>query len=247
MLKISVFGKMREGKDTAALIMQSRRRGMRQIAYGDALKLIYHTMFGESEKKPRAGYQWFGQAMRSHDADVWVNQLQKGLDYLRQAGADVVVTDMRQPNEYKQLTEQGFYMVRVRSSLETRLERMRAAGDDFKMEDLENETEQYIDSFPYQYEIINDGTFEEFEEKVLAVFEEILADYRAKHPEDEDDTPGEHAPKTPFYRVTEELDSLFPYSVVHPETADIEYFMSDVREEAETFANKLNAEVSPHV
>lgn len=247
MLKISVFGKMREGKDTAALIMQSRRQGMRQIAYGDALKLIYHTMFGESEKKPRAGYQWFGQAMRAHDPDVWVNQLQKGLDYLREAGSEIVVTDMRQPNELEQLTEQGFYMVRVRSSLETRIERMKESGDDFDMADLDNETEQYIDSFPYQYEIINDGTLEEFEQSVIEVLDKIVADYHEKYPLDADGNPGDHAPKTPFYRVAENLDSLFPFSVVHPETADIEYFMSDVRQEAEVFANQLNAEVSPRV
>lgn len=162
--KIALIGKMRCGKDILADHLYSEY-GHKRYAFGDELKRHYHEIFGETTVKPRKSYQWFGQAMRQHQPDIWVQKLFDKLD--KENPPKIVITDCRQPNEYERLLQEGFLLIRINASLETRIARMKLAGDDFLLEDLDHETEKYIDTFQVHLDLDNNGTkqelFEQFE------------------------------------------------------------------------------------
>ncbi|MGX5702371.1 hypothetical protein [Bacillus cereus] len=73
----------------------------------------------------------------------------------------VLVNGVRQPNEYQQLREEGFILIRVNTSDDLRIGRAKNAGDVFTEADLEHETETHIDIFEVDYEVNNVGTIVE--------------------------------------------------------------------------------------
>ena len=74
---------------------------------------------------------------------------------------NIVVTDVRQPNEATELRKLGFTIIKVVAPEHIRLERILAAKDNFNEEELHHETELNVDRCVYDYCITNDGTLEE--------------------------------------------------------------------------------------
>lgn len=177
-IKISFFSEMRGGKDAATQYFMERLAadGERSVkaAYGDELKRCYHTVFGEKSeiKKDRDGYQWFGQEMRKREPHVWINHVNELLDSY--PDFHQFISDMRQPNEYEDLKRQGFRMVRIWSPEYMRVERMKAAGEEVKLEYFRHETEQHIDNFAFDDLILNIGTLEDLYKKLDALYERII-------------------------------------------------------------------------
>jgi len=176
--RIALTGKLRSGKDTVAERMWIYNDGFYPLAFGNALKQTYHELFPWIPKKPkpRAGYQSYGQQMRElYGDDLWirhvearVNSLEKFRDCL-----GMVITDLRQQNEYDWCRANGFAIVRVTASDDVRKARAVAAGDDFTVHDFAHDTELHVDSFDVDYEIVNDGDLMELYAKVDAVMAEI--------------------------------------------------------------------------
>ena len=164
-LKIALMGKMRSGKDTVGEIL-IKEYGFRRYAFGDGIREIVDTYFpyASIHGKPRKHYQFIGQSLRQLDEDVWVNYC------LDRAGDNkydnIVVTDVRQPNEVKAVLEEGFILVKIDCDDEIRIERMKASGDNFNLEDLNHETEQHIDKVEAPITITNNGSLEKLHEKV---------------------------------------------------------------------------------
>jgi dephospho-CoA kinase len=180
-VKIALTGKLRSGKDTVANHLYVRH-GFDRIAFGDALKKNAHATFPwvSEFSKPRALYQVYGQLMRQIDPDVWVKhaeQAVKGaIDFRVNTGAEkigVVISDLRQPNEYEWARNNGFTIVKVIAPDEDRIARAKIVGDDFNEVDLEHETESHIDGFAVDYEIVNDGSVDDLKRKVDEIVEEI--------------------------------------------------------------------------
>jgi dephospho-CoA kinase len=180
-VKIALTGKLRSGKDTVANHLYIRH-GFDRVAFGDALKKNAHATFPwvSEFSKPRALYQHFGQLMRQIEPDVWIKhaeQAVKGaIDFRVNTGAErvgVVITDLRQPNEYEWARNNGFSIIRVTAPDEDRIARAKIAGDDFNESDLEHETESHIDGFAVDYEIHNDGTVDDLKAQVDAILEAI--------------------------------------------------------------------------
>lgn len=182
-IKIAFTAKLRAGKDTAAHHLHIKY-GFDKVAFGDALKRtvneVFPWVYGSS--KPRALLQQYGQLMREIDPQVWVKHAERAvngaIDFRVNTGAErvgVVITDMRQPNEYEWCQQNGFSIVRVNCPLDTRLERARLAGDDFVESDLLHSTEQYVDTFEPDFEVDNDGTVEELKAKIDVILTEINA------------------------------------------------------------------------
>jgi dephospho-CoA kinase len=173
-VKIAICGRLRSGKDTAANHLYIRH-SFNRVAFGDALKKNAHATFPwiYAYNKPRALYQQFGQLMRQIEPDVWIKHADRAvkgaIDYNVNTGAEkvgVVITDLRQPNEYEWARNNGFTIIRVTAPDEDRLFRAKLAGDDFNEADLAHETESHIDGFAVDYEIVNDGSVDELKEQV---------------------------------------------------------------------------------
>jgi dephospho-CoA kinase len=188
-VKIALTGRMRSGKDSVADYL-ARQYGFARFAFGDGIRKVCRELFPDqfrnpdgSERKPRALLQGVGQAMRAFDPDVWINRtLNEVNDWLRvntiveTVKPNVVICDLRQPNEYARLRTEGFVIIRVNASDETRIQRMIDAGDTFDDDTLTHETEQHVDSFAVDYEIDNNGSLAE----LYAQVDEIMADIAGK-------------------------------------------------------------------
>jgi dephospho-CoA kinase len=175
---IGLTAKMRSGKDTVYNLLSKTKRGsFLRLAYGDELKRQYHEIHGHSgEGKDRKGYQTFGQSERQKNPNVWVESLEDSLvDLLNFHGRNVVVTDVRQPNEVEQIKMYCGYLIRINVDEEVRLKRMNANGDNFTLEDLQHETEQYIDTFEVDYEIDNNKGMIELVQQLDVILTDIIA------------------------------------------------------------------------
>jgi len=159
MSRIALTGLARSGKDSVANILTRPAFGSyHKAAFGDELKRHYHELFGYKKEKDREGYQWFGQVMRQRDEDIWVKKLDHSIEYFYETNKNLIITDLRQPNEYEYCRQKGYTIVKVECPIELRIERMRKAGDDFDEKDLYHETESYIDQFDTDFVIHNDGS-----------------------------------------------------------------------------------------
>jgi dephospho-CoA kinase len=180
-VKLALCGRLRSGKDTVGNHLYIRH-SFNQVAFGDALKKNAHATFPwvSEFSKPRALYQQFGQLMRQIDPDVWIKHAERAvkgaIDYNVNTDAEkvgVVISDLRQPNEYEWAKANGFTIIRITAPDEDRLFRAKLAGDDFNEADLEHETESHIDGFAVDYTIENNGTVDDLKLQVDSVLAQI--------------------------------------------------------------------------
>lgn len=176
-MKIALCGKMRSGKDVFADIL-TETYGFKKFKFSSGIKAIIDAFLDNGELvKVREYYQHIGQGMRMLDENVWVDHTMKYLkDYLRVVDydADIVISDLRQYNEYKRLREEGFIIIKVEADEDLRIERAVNKGDYFDKESLYHETELSVDDIPYDYVIQNNGTLEEFKKGVELLMLDIF-------------------------------------------------------------------------
>lgn len=177
-MKIALTGKMRSGKSTVAEYLKANY-GFTEFAFGDALKRFVHAIFGESSAKDRDLYQWFGQTMRSRDPDVWVRRLDEAVcDHFKSrppvgAAKRVVVSDLRQPNEYEYLRREGYTIIRINCPEDIRVDRILESGDYFEQSMLDHETEWHVDTFDVDFEVENSGRWIDMAEQVDVIMREL--------------------------------------------------------------------------
>jgi dephospho-CoA kinase len=169
-LKIGLTGKARSGKDTVANYLVERHQ-FKRVAFGDSLKRFLSEIFPDliNENKPRALLQRFGQSMREFDEDVWIKHALNKAN-----GSKIVITDVRQPNEYLRLKDLGYVIIRVESTTQNRFNRMMTLGDVFNENDMRDETETALDSYDVDFTIVNDGDLSMLSEQVDFVLTELL-------------------------------------------------------------------------
>lgn len=166
-MKIALTGRIRAGKDTVAEYLQDSHQFYR-FAFGDGIRRVCQIVFPHllGQGKPRALYQGVGQALREFDQGVWVKYLDRVIERDCWPEDNVVVTDLRQPNEYRYLREKGFFIVRVSSSFKTRFLRAYLQGDTFSVQDFNHETEAYVDHFEVDYTLSNDRTVDDLRREI---------------------------------------------------------------------------------
>lgn len=181
-VKIAICGRLRSGKDTAAHHLYIRH-GFDKVAFGDELKRTVGEAFpwmASGPNKPRAFLQQYGQLMREIDPEVWVKHVERKvggiIDFRVNTNADqigIVITDLRQRNEYDWCRRNGFTIIRVTAPDDVRIARAIEAGDDFTVHDLAHPTELEIDNFSVDYEVSNDSTVDGLKAKIDAILEAI--------------------------------------------------------------------------
>lgn len=169
-LRIAITGKMRAGKDTFTEELAERLEKLDYevhiIPFGEALKEYAHQLFPseyDEHYKPRELYQWFGQTLRQRNPNIWIEHVAQAINvknaktflYSRTDKQKVahIITDLRQPNEYQFCLNNDFIIVKVECDDEERLRRMNNLGDKYTLEDLNHETEQYIDGFSEDFNV----------------------------------------------------------------------------------------------
>ena len=146
-MRVALIGKMRSGKSTIADLLVENL-DYTKLSFGTRLKQFAHEVFDVEEGvKPRKLYQDFGQYCRKIDNDVWVKWVERDMGDKQ----NVVIDDLRQPNEYEWAKKNGFILFKVDCSDEVRLIRMKDKGEDVSSELLNHETERYIDGYTYDY------------------------------------------------------------------------------------------------
>ena len=170
-MRIALTGWVRSGKDSVGNYLVTRY-GFTRYALGDGIRLVCRLLYPDvvAKGKPRYLYQAVGQGMRCIDTNVWIKYMARNIE--RDGLDDVVITDVRQPNEVDMLRRAGFFIVRVNADHRTRIKRMVACGDVFEMADLNHDTEMHIENFDVDYEIFNNGDMEGLYQQINRLLKE---------------------------------------------------------------------------
>lgn len=181
-LKIGVLGGIRAGKDTVSKLLARELSKVNNskseyFAFSKGIHDVLYLTMPEiySKGKPREVLQHVGQSLRQVNPDIWVNYLFRHHEYITAEVLkhNIIITDVRQPNEVQRLKERGFLIVKVTASKEVRLQRALKAGDNFTVEDFEHETEISMEKCPYDYLINNSCSLYELEQRVAELVKEI--------------------------------------------------------------------------
>lgn len=179
--KIAIVGRIRSGKNTFADYVTENYRH-KQFAFGDGIKEVIKRYFPEAlvaGRKPRKFYQVIGQSFRLLNPYIWINILMKKISvYEMYHGKDtpIIITDLRQINEYETLKSMGYTVIKVVADEDIRLKRIEESGDVFTYEELNHETELQAAACPCDYLVENNGTLEELHDKAKKIMEELKND-----------------------------------------------------------------------
>lgn len=149
-----INGRAGSGKDTIAEYLVEKHNFI-QVSFATPIYSLAREFFKMTDKD-RKLLQDIGQSWRQINQDVWVNHLFDNLP-----DGDLVVSDVRQSNEYAKGINNGFIPLRVDATLENRINRITLR--DGKPPDVslfDNEAESGADDFTY-IQVYNDGTFED--------------------------------------------------------------------------------------
>ena len=191
MTLIGFCGKKRSGKDTSANIL-IEKYNFKKYAFADALKDACKTIFLFSDEQvngskkevvdkrwgvsPREVFQKFGTDMFRNNIDKYIPQLENVKDDFwvyrfklwyekikkKHPYQNIVITDVRFPNEAKIIKELGGYIIKINRPV-------------FRKKKEDNHiSEQHIKTIRSDYEIYNNNTIKRCQEKVLIIYDSIL-------------------------------------------------------------------------
>jgi hypothetical protein len=154
--RIAFGNKSRVGKDEACSYLQ-HKYDAKQVRFASALydcqNYILERLNLPKTKDPRL-LQLLGEGLRNlYGRDIWLNQVVNYINTLPSREC-IVVPDLRHKNEADALKKLGFTLVKI-----TRKNRPIDR-------DPNHISEIDLDEYPFDYKIENDGTLEEFYDKV---------------------------------------------------------------------------------
>jgi dephospho-CoA kinase len=166
-IKIGLTGKMRSGKDTVGDYLKNEY-GFKTFSFAEGIKFVCGSVGLELAEggKQRALYQAVGQDLRKHDPDIWVKYTFSQINRYCTIDDNIVITDVRQPNEVEALKVAGYKIIKIHADPTLRIKRMESAGDYFNPGDLIHETERAVDTLEADITINNNGTITDLHYKV---------------------------------------------------------------------------------
>lgn len=163
-LRIAFGHKARSGKDTSAEYIVGNYGGV-SLRFAEG---VYDIAFdiqrrlGIVPRKDPALLQWVGDGLRKlYGANVWCDRVERQIE--GNSAYNIVIADMRYPNEAEMLRRKGFTLINI-----TRKDRPIDR-------DPNHSSEVALDNYPhYDYVIANDGTVED----LYAKLDDVVAKLR---------------------------------------------------------------------
>lgn len=151
-MKIALIGKTRSGKDSVAEYLV-KKYGMRnyKLSYGitEIIKKYFPSDF-EKGVKLREHYIKIGQTLRELNEDVWVDYTLKKVDEWWGTTDNVVISDVRQENEFRRLAKEGFRFIYIKCDDDIRRERIKEKGEELPS-DFDNDPDKNVDYIVERY------------------------------------------------------------------------------------------------
>ena len=111
-MKIALLGKMGSGKSTCAKYLKEKYN-FEIHSFGSPVKKFAKEIFNDNTKN-RSLIQDFAQKVKEIDPNVWVNYLINNANFSK----NIVVDDLRFPNEFEVLKANGFLIIKLDISKE---------------------------------------------------------------------------------------------------------------------------------
>lgn len=118
-MKLAIIGKMGSGKSTCADYLH-KKHNFKILSFGEPVKKYAKEIFNDTTKN-RKLIQDFAQKIKEIDPDVWVNYLLRNV----KDSENIVIDDLRFPNEYSALEKVGFKFIKLNISDNFQIERLK--------------------------------------------------------------------------------------------------------------------------
>jgi dephospho-CoA kinase len=154
------------GKDEVAKYLETKY-GFTQFAFADKIREIAIDLF-DMKNKDRYLLQQIGQKLREIDSDCWTKYVLKKTT--EKKDLSVVISDLRQRNEYESCIKYGYFPVRVVADREIAIKRLIERDGCCDESLLDNESEIGTRGIS-MLEIYNNGSFEELHKQIDSLME----------------------------------------------------------------------------
>jgi len=162
------------GKDTVADYLVNKY-GYTKVSFAGAIYTIANQYF-DMKDKDRVLLQSIGEGFRSLDQDVWINEMERKIkDIEKLVGTDkLVISDLRQENEYLWGLKNNFLPIRISASLDLAEQRVKNRDGSCDINRFDHESERGAEN-KEMIDISNDTTKEELYQKIDMVMESLFA------------------------------------------------------------------------
>ena len=163
-MKIALCGKMGSGKSYLANKI-AKKHGFTILSFAGKVKELAKELFNMKEKD-RKLLQVLSQKLKQIDENIWVNFLETQLDNYE----NIIIDDLRFPNEYEMLKRNGFTIINIKLDENIRIIRLSNKYKNFKqhLSAMNHISETLLDNFVCDREIVSDDSaFEKLEEFIL--------------------------------------------------------------------------------
>lgn len=153
------------GKDTVADYLVEKY-GYTKIAFAGPIYSIAKSYFG-MESKDRVLLQSIGQGFRSLNKRVWIEEMERRVKDIQElVDTDrIVISDLRQEDEYTWGMENGFTPLRIAATLETAVDRIEKRDGQCDVNRFGHESEKGVEDKDMET-IYNDSTKERLYDKI---------------------------------------------------------------------------------
>lgn len=187
--KIAISGKANSGKNTVANLLGSNLSEYYKIlAFADPIKEMVLNMFPEADSNCLYGPSQLrsnqipnafkngsspltyrqclidlGELGRSYNQNIWVNKLNDKIyknSFISEGFQTVIVSDLRQLNEFNYLKDKGFFIIRLNRDLSLKLDHKTETN----LDDMESS---------FDYLLNNNGTLDDLRKEIQVIIEKI--------------------------------------------------------------------------
>jgi hypothetical protein len=191
---VGLVGLKGAGKSAVADAFLNNHNDWQKTAFAAPLKAGLQCMFGFSEAQmhnaalkevvddrygitPRQAMQVVGTDLMRHELErrlgiqaLWVKRMDQYLTAAAERGCNVVVEDVRFPDEVACIQRHGGKIVHVMRATPTLLETAAATdATELGAAAVMHESESYVDTLPCEIVLLNSGSLEDLSEKALAL------------------------------------------------------------------------------